>query len=53
MPWRVSTDVDCPASDPYGVVKSDTGELVACHATAGEAMAQVHALYANMPMGEK
>lgn len=47
MPWRVTSDAGCPVSKPYAVVKSDTGELVACHVTQGEAMAQVHALYAS------
>jgi hypothetical protein len=49
MPWKVvaGSSVGCPASKTFAVVKTNTGEKVACHATRGEAMAHMQALYAN------
>jgi len=47
MPYKVATDVEgCSA---YAVIKPNTGEMVACHQTKGEAAAHVRALYANVP----
>jgi hypothetical protein len=45
MPW-IPTDAnpDCPA---WAVVKEDTGELVACHDTEEQALAQIAALNAQ------
>lgn len=47
MPWKVEKSSDCPASKPFAVIKSDSGEKVACHATREGAEAQVRALYVN------
>src|SRR5262245_18776256 len=47
MPWKVRDDH--PNCAGYAVVKSDTGELVACHQTEAGAQKQVAALYANEP----
>ncbi len=49
MPWRVSADHRCPVTKPYAVVRADTNEMVACHATRGEATQHMQALYANEP----
>jgi len=47
MPYKVASNVKgCPG---FAVVKSDTGELVACHITKVEAAKHVRALYANVP----
>lgn len=47
MPYKVASDVEgCPG---FAVVKSDTGEMVACHTTKAEAAKHVRALYANVP----
>lgn len=47
MPWK--TRSDHPDCSGVAVVKSDTGELVACHETLEKAQAQVRALYAASP----
>lgn len=50
MPWHVKHAGDrCPADKPFAVERSDTGALVACHATEEGAKAQLRALYANEP----
>jgi hypothetical protein len=47
MPYKVASNVKgCPG---FAVVKSDTDELVACHATKIDAAKHVRALYANVP----
>ena len=46
MPWRV-----VPNGDRFCVVKIDSGETVACHATRAQADAQRRALYANTDYG--
>lgn len=47
MPYKVATNVEgCSA---YAVIKPNTGELVACHASKAKAAAHVRALYANVP----
>jgi HK97 family phage prohead protease len=47
MPWNIRDDhPDCSG---FAVVKSDTGELVACHDTRAQAEKQLAALYANEP----
>jgi HK97 family phage prohead protease len=47
MPWKIRDDhPDCSG---YAVVKSDTGELVACHDTRAQAEKQLAALYVNVP----
>ena len=51
MPWNVMEgDPRCPKAEPWAVVKEGDDSLVACHATKGEAMDQMAALYANEPM---
>lgn len=47
MPYKVATNVE--GCNAFAVIKPDTGELVACHNTRGEAAAHVRALYANVP----
>ena len=47
MPYKVEENVE--GCSGFAVVKSDTGELVACHATKVAAVQQVRALYANVP----
>jgi Escherichia/Staphylococcus phage prohead protease len=47
MPWKIRDDH--PNCAGYAVVKSDTGELVACHETEDAAKKQLAALYANEP----
>lgn len=47
MPWKVEQGHDCPPDHPWAVVKSDTGEKVACHATKDGAQHQVDLLYAK------
>lgn len=46
MPWIAKLDDRCPASRPYGVVKTQDNELEGCHETQAEAMDQVQALFA-------
>lgn len=46
MPWVAKLDDRCPASRPYGVVKTQDNELEGCHETQAEAMDQVKALFA-------
>ena len=46
MPWEiVQEDPACPASRPFGVHKTDDGELEGCHATYADADDQMSALY--------
>src|SRR3972149_8799373 len=47
MPYSVKHSDDCPAERPWAVMNDQSGDMVACHATEGSAMAQVKALYAN------
>jgi hypothetical protein len=47
MPYKVAENVE--GCSGFAVVKSDTEELVACHATKVAAVQQVRALYANVP----
>ena len=47
MPYKVATDVE--GCSGFAVIKPDTGELVACHATKADAAKHVRALYANVP----
>jgi hypothetical protein len=49
MPWKVEQGHGCSGATPWAVVKSDTGEKVACHASKEGAQRQVAALYANEP----
>jgi HK97 family phage prohead protease len=54
MPWRVVPNhPDCPASEPFGVVNSQTGRKVACHMTEADAIRHVRALYANVPESQQ
>ena len=47
MPYKVAENVE--GCSGFAVVKSDTEELVACHATKVAAVQHVRALYANVP----
>lgn len=48
MPWKVeASSSHCPDHKPFAVVRSDTGALVACHATRENAEAQMRALYST------
>jgi HK97 family phage prohead protease len=47
MPWKIRDDH--PNCAGYAVVKSDSGELVACHETEEAAKKQLAALYAAEP----
>lgn len=47
VPYAIKNDhADCSG---FAVIKSNTGELVACHKTRVEAAAHVKALYTNVP----
>jgi hypothetical protein len=49
MPWSVvSGAAGCEPSKPFGVRNDDTGEVVGCHETRGEAEDHAAALYANV-----
>lgn len=48
MPWSVKSEhSECPASEPFAVVKDDDGKAVGCHVSRDKAEKQVAALYAN------
>lgn len=47
MPYKVASDVE--GCSGFAVIKPDTGEMVACHATKADAAKHVRALYANVP----
>jgi hypothetical protein len=47
MPYKVASDVE--GCSGFAVIKPDTGEMVACHATKQDAAKHVRALYANVP----
>jgi hypothetical protein len=47
MPYKVASDVE--GCSGFAVIKPDTGEVVACHATKSDAVKHVRALYANVP----
>ena len=47
MPYKVAENIE--GCSGFAVVKSDTEELVACHATKVAAAKHVRALYANVP----
>jgi len=49
MPWVAKKSDQCPADKPWGVFNQQTGRKVACHATRDSALAQMRALYANVP----
>lgn len=47
MPWHiVPNSADCPADEPFAVVKDATGEVEGCHPTEAAAQEQMAALYA-------
>lgn len=53
MPYHVAETGKCPASKPWGCIKSSTGEVMGCHPTKEAATKQLQALYANEPRGHK
>lgn len=53
MPWEVKFGAGkCGGSKPWGVVKKDTGALVACHESEAKARGHMRALYANEPRAQ-
>lgn len=52
MPWKVSKSDQCPADKPWAMMRSDTGEKRACHATKEMAMKQMALLYMKQKKGE-
>lgn len=49
MPYHVAKSSSCPASKPWGVIKSGDGKVMGCHPTRDTAERQMAALYANEP----
>jgi len=49
MPWHVGKSATCPPAKPWAVIVNATGKVVGCHATRGDALAQIAALNANVP----
>jgi len=49
MPWKVERSDDCPPAKPWAVIKSGSGEIIACHDSEDSAQSQMRALYANEP----
>lgn len=48
FPYTIAKDTEhCPASKPWALRKTDTGELIACHETKEKAVAQQSAIGAN------
>lgn len=47
MPYKVATNIE--GCSGFAVIKPDTGEMVACHATKSDAARHVRALYASVP----
>jgi HK97 family phage prohead protease len=47
MPWKAEQGHGCTGATPWAVVKTTTGEKVACHASKAKAQAQVDLLYAK------
>lgn len=48
MPWHVGKSGECPDSKPWAVIKDDDGEVVGCHETKEDAVAQLVALKINV-----
>lgn len=46
MPWHLESDN--PGCSGWAVVKTDTGKVVGCHKTKGDAQSQLDALHANV-----
>lgn len=51
MPYHVVKSAKCPVSKPWACLKTQTGEVMGCHASEKAAQAQMAALYANEPGG--
>lgn len=49
MPYHVAKTGSCPASKPWGCIKTADGKVMGCHPTEDKAKAQMAALYANEP----
>lgn len=47
MPWHIAKSDECPASEPWAVIKDATGEVEGCHALEADAADQMQALYAQ------
>ena len=53
MPWEiVAEDEACPISEPFGVHKIGTGELVGCHVSRTDALEQLAALNIAEPQDD-
>lgn len=53
VPWhKVENHADCPADEPWAVVRDGDDEVEGCHATEAEADDQLAALYATEPDAE-
>lgn len=50
MPYSVKKSSSCPESRSYAVVKTATGEVVACHSSPGSAGKQIGAITHNEKM---
>lgn len=47
MPWHVARSAECPADEPWALIKDEDGSVVACHASRAAALEQMAALYAS------
>lgn len=53
MPWKVEKTDSCPASKPWGVVNTDTGDSGGrCHPDRDSALKQMAVLYVKKKNGE-
>lgn len=49
MPYHVARTSQCPASKPWGCIKTGDGKVMGCHPSRDAAERQMAALYANEP----
>lgn len=49
MPYKTGKGHGCPASKPWAVFNSDTGDVRGCHPSKKAARQQQKALYRNVP----
>jgi hypothetical protein len=47
MPYSTKTTAACPISQPWGVIKDGTAQVMGCHASESDANQQIAALYAS------
>jgi HK97 family phage prohead protease len=53
MPYKIGESDQCPSGKPFAVMNSDTGKVHGCHDTRESALAQLRALYVNVPDASK